>query len=197
MFRFPQYPHYLIVGPLVTAMSTWILYDVETLGADCLWGVGLLLLYIPLQALLGKLFSKLRDSTAKKTDERVRVTNEFVKAIRVIKMYAWEKPFAAIVDKARREEVDMIRKASYLRGLNLGLFFVSAKVIVFVILVLSVKHNGFMSAEQVFVATALINNLRLAVMLLIFRLEAIHIRFCRFVFMYHMLYHWVLKGLCH
>ena len=80
-------------------------------------------------------------------------------------MYAWEVPFSKLVDEKRREEVAMIKKASYLRGLNLGLFFVSTKVILFVILFLYVAKHMTLSSDLVFIALGLINQLRLAVCL--------------------------------
>lgn len=44
----------------------------------------------------------LRAETAVLTDDRIRTMNEVISGIRVIKMYGWEKPFAALVDEVRR-----------------------------------------------------------------------------------------------
>lgn len=86
----PMYPPYLYVGPLMTALVTCLLYFSNSdfifgqgFGWECLPALALLLLYIPLQWVLGTMFSKLRSQTAELTDERVRITNEFVKAMKV------------------------------------------------------------------------------------------------------------------
>ena len=50
---------------------------------------------------MGRVFSRIRLSTALKTDERVRLMSEIVDSIRVIKMYAWEAAFGTMVDDAR------------------------------------------------------------------------------------------------
>lgn len=43
-----------------------------------------------------------RRKTAIHTDERVKVMNEIIAGMRVIKMYCWEKPFGDLVKKLRR-----------------------------------------------------------------------------------------------
>lgn len=43
-----------------------------------------------------------RNQTATLTDSRIHTMNEVVSGIRIIKMYAWEKPFAALVSEVRR-----------------------------------------------------------------------------------------------
>ena len=58
---------------------------------------------IPIPAAwVGKQFGKLRVRTAGKTDKRIRLMNEIVNGIKVIKMYTWEKPFASHVHDARK-----------------------------------------------------------------------------------------------
>lgn len=43
-----------------------------------------------------------RNKTAIHTDERVKVMNEIISGMRVIKMYCWEKPFGELVAKIRK-----------------------------------------------------------------------------------------------
>ena len=108
--------HYLWAGPLqliiVTALLCW------KIGPSALVGAVLLIAAVPLQskyshfmilryatiaiAWVGKQFGKLRVRTAGKTDKRIRLMNEIVNGMKVIKMYTWEKSFASLVHDARK-----------------------------------------------------------------------------------------------
>ncbi|XP_054723461.1 ATP-binding cassette sub-family C member 4-like isoform X2 [Uloborus diversus] len=165
--RFDQsvvYLPYLVAGPIQTAIIIgvlWMYIDFASLA-----GVSVLLLYIPFQGMMGKFFSKLRQKTAILTDERIRLMNEIIGGMRVIKMYGWEIPFANLVDSIRRKEVKKIRRTAILRGANLAVFFISSKIILlisFVVFVLGVK--GDLTPEKVFVCMSLFNNLRLSMTL--------------------------------
>ncbi|CAL4094228.1 unnamed protein product, partial [Meganyctiphanes norvegica] len=155
--------HYLWIGPLQLAISLGILW--YELGPSCLAGLFLLILYVPLQSWMGKVFSKLRLATAKRTDERVRIMNEIVNAMRVIKMYTWEKPFTDLIAETRKKEIDVIMRTNYYRAVNMALFFTSSKVIVFLALVTYVLTGNILTAEKVFVTSSLINNVRLVMTL--------------------------------
>jgi ATP-binding cassette subfamily C (CFTR/MRP) protein 4 len=43
-----------------------------------------------------------RKKTARITDERIKMTNEVLNGIKVIKMYSWEEPFQNIVRAIRK-----------------------------------------------------------------------------------------------
>lgn len=53
-------------------------------------------------AWIGKRSGHLRTKTTERTDFRVKIMNEILFGIQVIKMYAWEKSFAQIVDRIRK-----------------------------------------------------------------------------------------------
>ena len=110
---------------------------------------------------MGKQFLNLRSKTAVLTDERVRLMNEIIPAMRVIKMYTWEKPFSILVQIARKLEIQKIKQTAILRDVNLSMFFVSSKIVTFLILILFLIDDGKLTAENVFVTIALVDQMRL------------------------------------
>ncbi|XP_061652405.1 multidrug resistance-associated protein 4 isoform X1 [Phyllopteryx taeniolatus] len=155
--------HFLWVAPLQAATVVGLLW--LEIGPSCLAGMVVLMFLMPVQTLFGRLFSKFRSRTAILTDSRIRTMNEVVSGIRIIKMYAWEKPFAALVSDVRRKEIYQIMMSSYLRGLNMASFFCASKIIVFITFTLYVLLGNKISASRVFVTVALYTAVRLTVTL--------------------------------
>ncbi|XP_014088878.3 probable multidrug resistance-associated protein lethal(2)03659 isoform X1 [Bactrocera oleae] len=150
--------HVLWVGPIEIAVVAVLMY--REIGIASLFGVAVMLLFIPLQAFLGKMTSKLRLRTALRTDERVRMMNEIVSGIQVIKMYAWEKPFGKMIQFVRRKEMIAIRNNNYIRGILQSFAMYMTRVSVFVSLVGYVLLGNFLTAEKAFVITAFYSILR-------------------------------------
>lgn len=150
--------HYLWIGPLATVIITYFMW-VEISWAAVV-GVGFMLAFIPLQAYLGKRTSVLRLKTALRTDERVRLMNEILSGIQVIKMYTWEKPFADLVAKARKREIKQIRATSYIRGVLTSFIMFTTRICLFCSILAYVLAYNVISAKQVFVVTSFYNILR-------------------------------------
>ncbi|KAM6945546.1 ATP-binding cassette sub-family C member 4 [Aplochiton taeniatus] len=157
------FTHYLWVGPLQAVTVVALLW--QEIGPSCLAGMVVLVFLMPLQTVFGRLFSKFRSKTATFTDNRIRTMNEVVSGIRIIKMYAWEKPFSALVSEVRRKEISKIMSSSYLRGLNMASCFAASKVIVFVTFTVYVLLGNPITASRVFVAVSLYGAVRLTVTL--------------------------------
>uniref|UniRef100_A0A8C4HKW0 Cystic fibrosis transmembrane conductance regulator n=1 Tax=Dicentrarchus labrax TaxID=13489 RepID=A0A8C4HKW0_DICLA len=155
--------HFLWVGPLQAAAVVGLLW--LEIGPSCLAGMVVLMFLMPVQTMFGRLFSKFRSKTAVLTDSRIRTMNEVVSGIRIIKMYAWEKPFAALVSEVRSKEISKIMKSSYLRGLNMASFFCASKIIVFITFTIYVLLGNPISASRVFVTVSLYSAVRLTVTL--------------------------------
>ncbi|NXL82491.1 MRP4 protein, partial [Leptocoma aspasia] len=155
--------HFLWVGPLQAVAVTVLLW--REIGPSCLAGMAVLIILLPVQTCIGRLFSSLRSKTAALTDVRIRTMNEVISGMKIIKMYAWENSFAELVNGLRRKEIAMVMKSSYLRGLNLASFFVASKITVFMTFMAYVLLGNIISASRVFVAVSLYGAVRLTVTL--------------------------------
>lgn len=66
-----------------------------------------------------------------KTDERVRLMDEIISGVQVIKLYAWEKPFEKLIKYARKAELKVVTKSSYVRGLFMTFNLFTTRVSLF------------------------------------------------------------------
>lgn len=99
---------------------------------------------------------------AKKTDIRVRLMNEIISGIQVIKMYAWEKPFELIVKRARATEIKSITGANYLRGVFLSCAVFIERTTLFLTVITYVLLDNTITADKVYSMSQFFNLLQLA-----------------------------------
>lgn len=103
-------------APLQIVLSTYFLW--QELGPSTLAGVAILLLLFPLNGVMAKVSKKLIVKNMKNKDERVKIVNEIISGIRVLKLYAWEKSFEEQVLKVRSRELEVLKKIAYVKALN-------------------------------------------------------------------------------
>ncbi|XP_015517778.1 probable multidrug resistance-associated protein lethal(2)03659 isoform X1 [Neodiprion pinetum] len=152
--------HYIWLGPLESVVITYLIY--REVGWSAVIGMLTLLFFIPLQGYLGKKSSTFRLRIALRTDERIRLMNEIINGIQVIKMYTWEKPFSYLVEIARRKEVNAIKKNSIVLGISSSFDMYTPRLCVFVTILAYVLSGNKITTEQVFMMTAFYNVLRTA-----------------------------------
>ncbi|KAI5640112.1 ABC transporter domain-containing protein [Phthorimaea operculella] len=139
----------LVKTPIESVLIVYLMY--RQIGVACLIGVAFLLLFIPLQGYLGKISSKLRRKTAIRTDNRIRLMNEVIQSIEAIKMYAWENAFARIIGHARKKEMNVIKKMSWLRAVMISCVKLNTKVAIFLSIISFLSFKNDLTAAKVFV----------------------------------------------
>lgn len=160
--EFAIFVAYLLIGPIQACMVIYIIYQNLGLGLSSLVGLAMLFAFIPFQSFMGKMFSKVRLATAQLTDTRLRFMSEIISGIRVIKMYSWELPFADRVADSRKAEVSKVQRSCYLKAVNLSMYFVASRIVLFsCFLVFVFTSEKTLTPNMVFVSMALYNTLRL------------------------------------
>lgn len=96
------YLSFLLITPLQILVALILLY--LNLGVAALTGFAVMVIVSPSQTTVLKRLISLRKKTAELTDQRVRVTQECVTGIRVIKFFSWENKFLEKILKLRDAE---------------------------------------------------------------------------------------------
>lgn len=107
----------LMLGTPVMFTLTMV-YSCYLIGPWALMGNLVILLFYPIMGGIAAVIAKLRRLTVKKADERVQLMAEVVNNIRLIKMYAWEYPFAAKIYDVRSGERKVLMKGNFLQSLS-------------------------------------------------------------------------------
>ncbi|XP_067128879.1 ATP-binding cassette sub-family C member 4-like [Centruroides vittatus] len=132
-----------------------IIVTIVVLWQYCRWaifvGMSVIFLYIPIQLLFGKLYSKLRLQAAILGDQRLNLLNEMIAGMRLIKMYTWELPYAALIEKTRIKEMKKVRMFIYIRGISLILGYPLSRLFSSLIFLAIFLLGGRLTAEIVFV----------------------------------------------
>lgn len=106
-------------APVQIALALCFLWDI--LGPSVLAGLAVMVFLIPLNAWLAAKVRTLQIKQMKSKDERVKLMNEVLSGIKVLKLYAWEPSFEEQILKIRNKEIQVLKEAAYL---NAGTSFI-------------------------------------------------------------------------
>ncbi|XP_053667657.1 ATP-binding cassette sub-family C member 4-like [Anopheles marshallii] len=147
---------FMWTSPLVMLLAAVLLwYEIGWSGV-----MGLIAIFIitPIQSYTGTLTSRYRLRTALKTDERIRLMDEIIAGIAVIKMYAWERPFAKLISLARRKEMKEVLKSGYLRALYMSFQLFTTRAAILGVMLAFIAFDEDITAAKVFVAASYLSN---------------------------------------
>eukprot|EP00644_Phytophthora_capsici_P001459 jgi/Phyca11/526529/estExt2_fgenesh1_pm.C_PHYCAscaffold_100089 len=85
----------------------------KQIGPATFAGVTVIILMLPVTAVVSKLMARLQEALMKVKDERIKVCNEVLAGMKVIKMQAWEHSFIKRVLGYRSEELSKLRTYIY------------------------------------------------------------------------------------
>ena len=101
------YLHNMWSSPLQIVISMIMLW--EQIGPAVLAGLAVMLIVMPLNALMARVQQRMQRKLMAARDERVKVFNEVINGIKIIKMYAWETGFKEKIETTRAEEIRLLR----------------------------------------------------------------------------------------
>ncbi|XP_038064939.1 multidrug resistance-associated protein 4-like [Patiria miniata] len=150
--------HYLWIAPL--QLTAVVALAWREIGVSCLAGISILIFMAPLQGYMAKLCSKFRSKTALLSDARIRIMNEVISGIRVIKIYAWEHSFGKLVAESREKEVRKILHSAYLRAIIGALRFDVPLLTTFITFIVYASLGNPVTPSKVFPVLALFYSAR-------------------------------------
>ncbi|KAJ8673709.1 hypothetical protein QAD02_004971 [Eretmocerus hayati] len=147
-------------APLQIVLALYFLWDI--LGPSVLSGLAVMIILIPVNALLAGKVRNLQIKQMKNKDERVKLMNEVLSGIKVLKLYAWEPSFEEQILRIRNKEIKVLKEAAYL---NAGTSFIwscapfMVSLVSFATFVL-IDDNNVLDSKTAFVSLSLFNILR-------------------------------------
>lgn len=147
-------------APYQIALALYFLW--ELLGVAVLSGVGIMVLMVPINGFLAAYSKKLQTRQMKHKDERIKLMNEVLGGMKVLKLYAWEPSFQEQVQHIREREVRNLRRMAYVSAV-LGFLWTCAPFLVslmsFMTYVLMSNEN-VLDPQRAFVSLTLFHILR-------------------------------------
>ena len=144
--------------PMSVILSFYCLWGL--LGPSSMAGLGVLCLLVPINAYLKRLMKRFNKKTMKLKDKRIKVMNEILDGMKVLKFYAWERSFQAKVTKTRNKEVDNLKKFMIINAIQQFVFIATPFAVAVSTFATYVLTNHKLEAATAFVALSYFNILK-------------------------------------
>ncbi|CAL1531990.1 unnamed protein product [Lymnaea stagnalis] len=152
--------------PLQVVIAIAVLY--QYIGFSVFAGLAVLLLTVPFNSYIAAKQQTLQVENLKYKDARLRLTNEALCGMKVLKLYAWEPPFHNKISEIRGQETRVLLKIAYLNVL-ISVCFNAAPYLVMLAtfaVYVTMSEDNHLDANKAFVALSFFNLLRVPLALL-------------------------------
>ncbi|XP_049833464.1 multidrug resistance-associated protein 1-like [Schistocerca gregaria] len=147
-------------APLQIGLALYFLWDI--LGPSVLAGLAVMIIVIPINACIVNRVKTLQIRQMKYKDERVKVMNEVLNGMKVLKLYAWEPSFEKEVSRIRNKEIKVLKQLAYLTAVTSFVWYFApflVSLLSFGSFILSREEN-VLDSKTAFVSLSLFNILR-------------------------------------
>ncbi len=130
----------------------------QQVGPATFVGLGLIIFIMPINAMIFMLLGRLRRRKVVETDGRVKLMNEILNGIRIIKYYAWEAAFEKKVGESRNKELVILKQMAYVVAIAFTIVLQAVPVFLPVLIFLTyVKLGNRLDAATAFTTISLFN----------------------------------------
>ena len=148
-------------SPLSIVLCMYFLWNI--LGVASLAGLAVMVLMIPMNMLVASKMKKYQIAQMRFKDKRVKLMDEVLNGIKVLKLYAWEPSFSYQILRIREEEIGSLKRAAYMNAFSTFLWTCAPFLVAlcsFTVYVL-IDPNNVLDAQTAFVSLTYFNMLRL------------------------------------
>uniref|UniRef100_A0A667HEG7 ATP binding cassette subfamily C member 8 n=1 Tax=Lynx canadensis TaxID=61383 RepID=A0A667HEG7_LYNCA len=124
--------------PVQIVVGVILLYYI--LGVSALIGAAVIILLAPVQYFVATKLSQAQRSTLEYSNERLKQTNEMLRGIKLLKLYAWENIFCTRVEMTRRKEMTSLRAFAVYTSISI---FMNTAIPIAAVLITFVGHVSF------------------------------------------------------
>ncbi|XP_038620255.1 ATP-binding cassette sub-family C member 8 isoform X2 [Tachyglossus aculeatus] len=124
--------------PVQIIVGVILLYYI--LGISALIGAAVIIVLAPVQYFVATKLSQAQRSTLEYSNERLKKTNEMLRGIKLLKLYAWENIFRGRVEETRRMEMTSLRAFAIYTSISI---FMNAAIPIAAVLITFVGHACF------------------------------------------------------
>ncbi|XP_047010564.1 ATP-binding cassette sub-family C member 8 [Ictalurus punctatus] len=125
----------LCAMPVQITIGVILLY--YFLGISALIGAAVIAVLAPMQYFVATQLSRTQKSTLEYSSERLKKTNEMLRGIKLLKLYAWEHIFRSSVEETRKKELTSLRAFALYTSLSI---FINAAIPIAAVLTTFVVH---------------------------------------------------------
>ena len=148
-------------SPVGIILCMYFLWGI--LGPSSLAGLAVMVLMIPLNGVAAAKMKKYQISMMKEKDKRVKLMDEILNGMKVLKLYAWEPSFAEHVLGIRSKEIKYLKDAALLNAFTTFLWTCAPVLVAlssFAVFVM-VSEDNVLDAQTAFVSLTYFNMLRI------------------------------------
>jgi len=133
------------------------------LGVSSLAGLATLLFIIPVNLWAGRVALRLQKDQLEKKDARLKLMNEILAGVKVLKLYAWEYPFMKRIESIRDKEVRNLKTNAQVLALSNCSFALGPTMVTLATfgVYIALNPDEVLTAERIFVCLTLFNIIRL------------------------------------
>lgn len=136
------------------------------LGYSAFVALGILIILVIFQILIGIIVSINRKKNIDTTDFRVSIVSEIISSIKLVKLYAWEDFFAKQVKSIRLREFILMSISATIKTFNLMIVYIIPPFIVICVFTLYTYTSQRINPKVAFTAISILNTLRLPLVVL-------------------------------